>query len=146
MLTIPSEYTTACSNPGTVTTLPYGEKYALLYTPAKPAQHILYLIHGGGGDQHSFFCPAFLNIVDHMMEDGTLAPLYIVSPCFYDPKETDKTPASSGIAVRRFITELREQVIPMVADDRTSFCTGKVRHQRLFHGRCDHMVCLPSCP
>ena len=114
MQTIPAEFTTVCSTPGTVTTLPYGEKYVLLYTPAKPAQHILYLIHGGGGDQHSFFCPSFLNMINHMVDKGMLAPLYIVSPCFYDPNEQDKSPSSSGIAVKRFITELREQVIPTV--------------------------------
>ena len=114
MLLIPSEITADCSNPGTISSLSYGDKYVLLYTPTKPAQHILYLIHGGGGDQHSFFCPPFLNMIDHMIESGSLDPLYVVSPCFYDPKEKDKTPASSGIAVKRFISELREQIIPTV--------------------------------
>ena len=52
MLLIPSEITADCSNPGTISSLSYGDKYVLLYTPTKPAQHILYLIHGGGGDQH----------------------------------------------------------------------------------------------
>ena len=112
MLTIPSASLEKCSRPGTVEKLPYGEKFLLLYTPAAPASIILYVIHGGGGDQYAYFCPAFLNMVDHMIADGKLAPLYIVSPCFYDPKETDKTPGSSGRAVKKFIDELRAQVIP----------------------------------
>ena len=114
MFTIPTEYTAKCSSPGTVTTLDYGDKFALLYTPIHPAKRILYLIHGGGGDQYSFFCPAFLNMVDHMIEDGLLEPLYIVSPCFYDPAEKDKRPAASGVAVKKFCKELREQIIPLV--------------------------------
>lgn len=114
MLTIPPEYMTKCDHPGKVSSLAYGEKNVLLYTPIEPANHILYLIHGGGGDERSFFRPEFLNMVDHMIDSGILDPLYIVSPCFYDPKETDKTPASSGIAVKKFSKELREQIIPLV--------------------------------
>ncbi len=114
MKTIPAEYLSPCARPGHVVSLDYGRKFALLYEPAAPADHILYLIHGGGGDQHAFFCPDFLNMVDHMTDDGLLKPLYIVSPCFYDPEETDKTPSSSGRAVAKFSLELREQIIPLV--------------------------------
>ena len=90
MKTIPEAFLTPCDTPGTVTSLAYGTKYALLYTPARPAERILYLIHGGGGDQRAFFCPAFLNMMDHMIAEGLMAPVYMVSPCFYDPEETDK--------------------------------------------------------
>ena len=38
-----------------------------------------------------------MNMVDHMIAGGELEPVYIVSPCFYDPKETDKTRAGSCI-------------------------------------------------
>lgn len=75
MLTIPQEYETKCENAGTVSTLNYGKKSLLLYSPAVPSDRILYLIHGGGGDQHSFFCPEFLNMVDHMIDNGILDPL-----------------------------------------------------------------------
>ena len=113
MQMIPAEYETKCEKPGTVKTIAYGEKSLLLYTPIRPADRILYLIHGGGGDQWSFFCPAFLNMVDHMIEKGVLESLYIVSPCFYDPGEKDKSPASSGEAVKRFMRELRAEVVPL---------------------------------
>ena len=113
MKPIPVEYLSACAGAGTVEKLEYGEKFLLLYTPTKPAKRVLYLIHGGGGDQYAFFCPEFLNMVDHMIDGGALKPLYIVAPCFYDPKETDKTPASSGRAVKKFIAELREEVVPL---------------------------------
>ncbi len=113
MQMIPSEFTEKCGRQGTVSSLSYRDKYTLLYTPAQPARHILYLIHGGGGDQHSFFCPPFLNMADQMIDRGLLEPLYIVSPCFYDPDEQDKRPAASGIAVRKFCAELRQEIIPL---------------------------------
>lgn len=111
MLTIPMEYTAKCENAGTVSALDYGDKSLLLYSPIEPADRVLYLIHGGGGDQTSFFRPEFLNMVDHMIDGGILDPLYIVSPCFYDPAEKDKSPASSGIAVKKFCKELREKIL-----------------------------------
>ena len=113
MRMIPEEYRFPVSRPGKVTSLAYGRKYALLYTPGAPARDILYLIHGGGGNQHSFFCPEFLNLVDHMIADGVMPPVYMVSPCFYDPDETDKSPASSGVAVAKFCKELRDEIIPL---------------------------------
>ena len=111
---IPERYIAACDTPGSIESIAYRDKYALLYTPAKPADRILYLIHGGGGDQHAFMCPAFVNMIDHMIAEDALAPLYIVAPCFYDPAETDKTPGSSGRAVAVFCDELRGEIIPAV--------------------------------
>ncbi len=113
MQTIPRNYLSPCSEQGTVSTLTYGRKYALLYTPVFPAGRILYLIHGGGGNPRSFFVPPFLNMIDHMIRDGVLRPLYIVSPTYYDPDETDKSPASSGVAVANFCKELRDEIIPL---------------------------------
>ena len=113
MKTIPEAFRMPSETPGTVASLPYRDKFVLLYTPARPAERILYLIHGGGGDQYAFFCPAFLNMADHMIAEGLMAPVYMVSLCFYDPAETDKTPASSGRAVAKFSAELREEIIPL---------------------------------
>ena len=113
MKAIPESHLLPCATPGKIERLDYGNKYFLLYTPIAPAERILYLIHGGGGDQHAFFCPAFLNMVDHMIARGEMAPLYIVSPCFYAPAEQDKTPPSSGVAVAKFPTELRNEIIPL---------------------------------
>ena len=131
MKTIPEAYLSPCNTPGAVISLPYGKKFALLYTPAAPASRVLYLIHGGGGDQYAFFRPQFLNMIDHMIADGAMPPLYMVSPCFYAPDETDKTPPSSGRAVAKFCAELRGQIIPL-AEERI----GKAfsRNERLISG------------
>ena len=48
MKTIPELFLTPAETSGTVISLPYRNKNVLLYTPAKPAERILYLIHGGG--------------------------------------------------------------------------------------------------
>ena len=131
MRIIPESYYTPCENSGTISSLTYGQKYTLLYTPVVPADHILYLIHGGGGNPHSFFTPEFINMIDHMIHDGILKPLYIVSPTYYDPDETDKSPASSGIAVAKFCKELREQIIPLVE---SSIGTTFAREARAISG------------
>ncbi len=113
MRTIPAEYIQPCERKGTITEVPYEKKQFLLYTPAQKAEHILYLIHGGGGNERTFFRPAFVNMIDHMIEKGNMSPLYIVTPCFYDAGEQDKSPSSSGKAVLKFQKELRDQVIPL---------------------------------
>ena len=114
MKQIPESYLAPSPVAGRIETIPYRNKYALLYTPAKPANRILYLIHGGGGDQHAFLRPEFVNMIDHMIAASEMASMYIVAPCFYDPDETDKTPASSGRAVAVFCDELRREILPTV--------------------------------
>ena len=49
MKTIPELFLTPAETSGTVISLPYRNKHVLLYTPAKPAERILRLIHRGGG-------------------------------------------------------------------------------------------------
>ena len=131
MKQVPVTYFDPARHPGRVDRVDYGRKYALVYTPQGKAKNILYLIHGGGGDQQAFFCTRFLNMIDNMIENGDLEPLYIVSPTYYDPDETDKTPANSGIAVEKFSRELREEIIPRVE----AFCGLKAeRTQRAVGG------------
>ncbi|MBQ9326870.1 MAG: hypothetical protein IJ246_13985 [Clostridia bacterium] len=115
MREIPKGYLEKAGTQGTIQKIPYGEKYVLLYCPKGEAKSIFYLIHGGGGNQERFFCPEFLNMVDHMIETGELEPMYIVSPTYYDPGETDKSPGHSGTAVAKFSAELRNAIIPAVS-------------------------------
>ena len=114
MRPIPDEYRQPARAQGTVKKVTYGGKYALVYLPQGETDRILYLIHGGGGNQESFFRPAFIHMVDHMIEQKELAPLVIVSPTYYDPDETDKTPRGSGVAVAKFCGELRQEILPAV--------------------------------
>ena len=112
MREIPAAYLQPCEHPGTLEKVPYGDKYSLVYRPQGETDRIMYLIHGGGGNQETFFRPAFKNLVDHMIDSGELEPLLIVCPTYYDDTDTDRSPGRSGVAVKRFIPEFREQVIP----------------------------------
>ena len=46
MKTIPEAFLESSEVSGRVESLPYRDKHVLLYTPARPAERILYLIHG----------------------------------------------------------------------------------------------------
>lgn len=122
---IPASYLTPCDAPGRVERVDYvttdalrQDKYALVYLPhgydENRAYDTLYLIHGGGGSPESFFSKEFLAMLDHMIASGQLKPLIVVSPTYYRPDETDKTPDSSGRAVAIFARELKADIIPAV--------------------------------
>ena len=65
----------------------------------------------------SGFIPMYLIAKNHKFKGASLIfisfmyifSIAVVSPCFYDPAETDKTPSSSGRAVAKFPAELREE-------------------------------------
>ncbi|MBR3504967.1 MAG: hypothetical protein IKO07_12125 [Clostridia bacterium] len=132
---IPEQYLAPCAAPGRVERVDYvttdafaQEKYALVYLPhgydPARAYNALYIIHGGGGSQESFFSKAFLSLLDHMIASGELEPLIVVSPTYYRPDETDKTPGSSGNAVAVFARELKADVIPAVEGRYRTFATS----------------------
>ena len=129
---IPESYLTPCAASGRVERVDYvttdalrQDKYALVYLPhgydETKAYDVLYLIHGGGGGPESFFSKEFLSMLDHMIASGELNPLIVVSPTYYRPDETDKTPGSSGKAVAIFARELKADVIPAVESRFHSF-------------------------
>ena len=123
---IPAPYLTPCSRPGRIERVDYvttdgraDKKYALVYLPhgydeTDQPLNVLYLIHGGGGSQESFLSGEFPRLLDHMIDSGELAPLIVVSPTYYSPDETDKTPVRSGEVVAVFPRELKTDVIPAV--------------------------------
>ena len=122
---IPEGYLAPCAALGRVERVDYVTtdglaqvKYALVYLPASydagKAYNALYIIHGGGGSQESFLSKEFLSMLDHMIASGELEPLIVVSPTYYRPDETDKTPGSSGNAVAVFARELKADIIPAV--------------------------------
>ena len=129
---IPAAYAAPAPQAGRVERVDYvttdghaHEKYALVYLPhgydETKAYDVLYLIHGGGGGPESFFSKEFLSMLDHMIASGELNPLIVVSPTYYRPDETDKTPGSSGKAVAIFARELKADVIPAVESRFHSF-------------------------
>ncbi|MCM1450926.1 MAG: glycosyl hydrolase 53 family protein [Clostridium sp.] len=133
---IPAGYAKAAERMGRIDTLKYSvkaggqelEKEAYVYLPAgydaadkKTRYNVLYLAHGGGDYQGSFFdkdrTPYPLNYVaDHLIEEGKLAPMIIVSASYYPPKSTgaDKGMANSIENCRDFNKEVRSRLIPAV--------------------------------
>jgi endo-1,4-beta-xylanase len=67
------------------------EKYANVYLPygydetdADKKYNILYLMHGGGGNQDSFLDSTKIkNMLDYTIQTGTVEPLIVVFPSYY---------------------------------------------------------------
>lgn len=83
--------------------------------------NVVYLIHGGGDNSTSFFTDprsplSLSDVLDHLIEDGLLKPLIVVTPTFYpDDSNIGKNGMSDAIAMTRdFHKELRRDLIPAV--------------------------------
>ena len=124
--TIPEAYRAQCAEPGRVERVDYVasdgsclQKHALVYVPrgydgsAEP-YNVLYLIHGGGGNQEDYFNNGLLPVLDHMNAAGELAPMLVVFPSYYAPEGADRGIAASGEAVATFARELKADVVPAV--------------------------------
>ena len=100
---VPSSYKTASDYPGTVTRLDYDSKdyagngaaitkTAYIYTPygydendEKTRYNIVYLMHGWGGHAGEYFeYSSTRNMFDHLIENGDIPPIIIVSATFYN--------------------------------------------------------------
>ncbi|MCM1093416.1 MAG: alpha/beta fold hydrolase [Lachnospiraceae bacterium] len=161
---IPDRYAGEALLKGRIDTLCYkvitadgveSEKNALVYLPGgyDPSDkisryNVLYLAHGGGDNPESFFStdrtPYPLNkIADHLIEDGLMDPIIIVSASYYpsdnvgEPKGMDSTID----CVRNFHKELRNFIIPAVGRNYNtylrSFDDGAItasRHHRAYGG------------
>ncbi len=122
---IPAACLERCPRPGRVERVDYvttdgldDRKHALVYLPhgydESCPYDVFYLIHGGGGDQTSFFSDTFLAVLDNLIDRGQLAPLIVVSPTYYRPGPVDKGIGASGEAVALFARELKADIIPAV--------------------------------
>lgn len=98
------------------------EKHAYVYLPTcyddKKEYDIFYFMHGGGDGAESYFFgegrEGYLkNMLDHMIEEGLIKPLIVVTPTFYTGG-TDGSVQSAYEHVRKFPNELREDLVPAV--------------------------------
>ena len=129
---VPAAYRSASAQPGTVTRLDYASKdyvrdespvtkTAYIYTPygydendENTRYNILYLMHGWGGHDGEYFeYTATKNVFDHLIENGDIPPLIIVSATFYN--ENSDTGFSSSVAeFREFHRDFEENLMPSV--------------------------------
>lgn len=124
---IPPEYTAAAEHQGEVVRIDYDtaaeSKYAFVYVPYGYSEaekyDIVYIMHGGGGSQESLFGGEgrnndIKNAIDHLIENGEMKPILIVTPTFYTAKYNNKGVSGSWDAVREFPEELVNYLMPAV--------------------------------
>ena len=152
---VPKEYYEPIEDCGTIEEITYVSKRyatdqseltkrALVYLPKgfdkeAPKQYkTLYLMHGGGGNEEEFLYgqegkKALLYIIDHMIANGELEPLIIVTPSFYytasqsaghDIKEV-------GMLTKAYPQEFRNELLPYIE---AHYPVIKDRESRAFGG------------
>lgn len=129
---VPSSYKIASGHPGTVTRLDYDSKdyvrdgaaitkTAYVYTPygydendEDTRYNIVYLMHGWGGHAGEYFeYTSTKNMFDHLIENGDIPPVIIVSATFYN--KNSNTDFSGSIAeFRQFHRDFEENLMPAV--------------------------------
>lgn len=131
---IPAEYQAPAEHGGEVIRLDYDtdteSKYAYVYVPygydEDKQYDILYMMHGGGGSQESLFGGTgqsndIKNTIDHLIENGEMEPLLIVTPTFYTRENSSTSVSGSWDAVREFPKELTDYLIPAVESTYTTY-------------------------
>lgn len=152
---LPEGMRNSCDKPGTLTELTYATetyddahapltKRALVYLPhgydAEPDRRypVLYLMHGGGGDENEVFGglearTALKNVLDNAIATGHAAPFIVVAPT-YTVAGMEAARQSIEVAVKlthRFPTELVNDLIHAVD---AAFRTIANRRARAFSG------------
>jgi len=113
--------------------LPYG------YNPKdkKTKYNVLYLMHGGGDNSTSFLTPPqdwlpLAQVADHLIADGKMKPIIIVTPTFYDDDENIGQNAMND-AIRQteeFHNEMRNYLIPSVEKAYRTYYEGNAEATR----------------
>lgn len=124
---IPADYRSAAEHAGEVVRFDYDtgaeSKYAYVYVPygydESKQYDILYMMHGGGGSQESLFGGAgqsndIKNTIDHLIENGEMEPVLIVTPTFYTQANGSTNVSGSWDAVLEFPKELTDYLMPAV--------------------------------
>lgn len=124
---IPPEYKTEASQAGKIERLDYkagdDNKFAFVYVPYGynrfTKYEVLYLMHGGGDNQGTFFGDApngndLKNVVDHLIENGEMAPILIVMPTYVTGRRAGVGVPDAWNAILEFPEELTDALIPAV--------------------------------
>ncbi len=110
----PNDYLGNCSQKGTVHKETYnsinGNKTLYVYTPynydPEKKYNIFYIMHGGGENENTVFGTdvELDNILDHMIMNGDLEPMIVVTPTFN----------GGNCSAQNFYQEFRANVVPFV--------------------------------
>ncbi|MBQ8922102.1 MAG: family 43 glycosylhydrolase [Oscillospiraceae bacterium] len=116
----PNEYFNACSQAGQVIKENYtginGAKSMYVYLPygydANKKYNIFYLMHGGGENENTcFFADSthINNMLDHMIMNGELEPMIVVTPTFNGCPSNDGNMGAGTVW-----DEMRQSIVPYV--------------------------------
>ena len=122
MKEIPNEYMIPCRTAGTLEQLKIpGLPDATVYLPAgydgeSERYPVFILLHGGGGDQYSFFSVDGIlkNMIDHMILSGEMKPMIIVAPSYYPTGRNNDGVEYAQEAVREFEAALIRTILPII--------------------------------
>lgn len=134
---VPDSYYQPAQQAGRLETLTYDskdytreeqplQKEATVYLPAgydaSKSYNILYLMHGGGGDETTYLgspqAPNRLkNILDHMIADGVIEPLIIVAPAITNESVMEGT-------TNTFYKELENDLMPKAERTYATYAKG----------------------
>ena len=146
-ISVPSDYQTESDHPGTIVPLDYESKdyigsgaavskTAYVYLPygydendTKTRYDILYLMHGWGGFAGDYFeYSSAVNILDHMIENGDMKPVIVVSASFYD--DNSGTDFSSSVAaLRQFHQDFENDLMPAVEGTFHTYAAGTSKEE-----------------
>ncbi len=117
----PNDYLGNCSQKGKVTKESYnsinGMKSLYVYTPYNydPGKkyNIFYIMHGGGENEDTIFGSdvELDNILDHMIMNGELEPMIVVTPTFN----------GGNCTAQNFYQEFRQNVVPFVEEKYSTY-------------------------
>lgn len=169
ILPIPAGYQQSADQRGQVvrfnyTTTSYAtgqtiDRYAYVYLPygydtdTQRRYNVLYLMHGGGGSEETYFSGAGMEstlkrIADNMIARGDIRPCIIVTPSFYLPDDGNTSVSNSAAAVSHFSSELVNDLMPAVertyrtyAQNTTAEGLRQSRDHRAFSGFSMGSVC-----
>ncbi len=148
---MPAEALAPCERGGTLSRFTYRsrledgtpiEKVATVYLPfgydPDSRYPVLYLMHGGGGDETEWFrtfdgIDGLKNLLDWAIDGGHAAPMIVVAPTYLIPGDpaVHRAPAAAVHLTHRFPRELAEDLVPAVD---AAFPTIPDRVHRAFGG------------
>lgn len=128
--TIPDNYRTSANEQGWIESIIYqtehGEKEAYVYLPfgydgndETVRYDVVYMMHGGGGSAAEFLGspenPNYVkNAVDHLIENGEIEPVIIVTPTFYPQGDRDISVTNADRLTKQFPQEFINNLMPAV--------------------------------
>ena len=132
--TVPDEYEQPATHQGKLqyedyNTIDYDddnhpmEKYLVVYTPygydSNKEYDIMYLTHGHTGGATTWLgsptdSHPMKHVLDHLIEDGKVRPMIVVSMTYYDDNKDEETTDYDSKILNAFGKELRNDIIPTI--------------------------------